>query len=74
MEASDNILIFKTNVRTAEQKQLLQSILEEDAGITNWTIDQDDVDCVLRIIAEAVCEQYIISKLNDHGFLCIELI
>lgn len=73
MIPSENILIFRTNVRTAEQKLLLKEILE-NAGILNWTIDQDDVDCVLRIIAEAVCEQYIISMLNDHGFLCIELI
>lgn len=70
--ALDTILVFKTSVRTNKDKMLLAEVMTKQ-GFAQWTIDQDDADCVLRVINEDVCAQFIINKLNDNGFLCIEL-
>lgn len=68
-----NILLFKTNIQTLEDKQAL-SILMESNEIMQWTIDQQDVDCVLRIVSATLELGTVIQLLNDNGYQCEELI
>ena len=67
------ILIFKTNIQTEQDKQFIQQALNAHDQIQRWTIDQHDVDCVLRIESNAVAPEQIISVINHHGFECAEL-
>lgn len=67
-----NILLFKTNIRTQEDKYAL-SILMESNEITQWTVDQQDVDCVLRIVSATLELQSVIQLLSDNGYQCEEL-
>jgi hypothetical protein len=74
MEDFDHILLFKTNCVTAEDKLALQSLLKKQDGIEEWNLDQEDCDCVLRIITYTVNYNCIIKLLNHNGYECCELI
>lgn len=67
------ILVFKTNVQTLTQKRYLESRLIKTGQIQNWTLDQGDVDCVLRIITATLSPQTVIQLLHEWGFTCAEL-
>lgn len=69
----DHILIFKTNIQTKADKKRVQLLLNADNRIQKWNIDQDDVDCVLRIVSGTVTPQQIIATITQHGFDCSEL-
>jgi hypothetical protein len=68
----DNILLFKTNFVTETDKEVLCNLLKE-AGVTNWHIDCEDCDRVLRIVSNTLQHQTIIKLINDHGYECCEL-
>ena len=48
----DNILVFATNINTETDRQKVSTILDEHSEILNWNVDQEDIDCVLRIVSE----------------------
>lgn len=73
MERQPRILIFKTNIQTREQKRAIASLLNSQVSIESWTIDQEDEDCVLRIVGFAVDKGEIIDLLKKQHFDCIEL-
>lgn len=68
----DNILLFKTNFVTREDKEILSRLLN-DAGITNWHIDCEDCDRVLRIVSDTLQHHVIIKLITNHGYECCEL-
>ncbi len=70
MENIQNILVFATNIRTINDKQLISCILNENSEIHQWNIDQEDIDCVLRVVSETLSEQQIINIVNRHNFNC----
>ncbi|MDB4920086.1 hypothetical protein [Mucilaginibacter sp.] len=74
MEDFNHILLFKTNCETAADKVALQLLLGKQDGIEEWNLDQEDCDCVLRIITYTVNYTCIIKLLNHHGYECCELI
>jgi hypothetical protein len=74
MEDFDHILLFKTNCKTIADKLALQSLLEKQGGIEEWNLDQEDCDCVLRIVAYTIGHDCIIKLLNQNGYECGELI
>lgn len=67
------ILIFRTNIRTKQERHCVAQALSNHDKIQRWTIDQQDVDCVLRVESEAIAAEQIISVINQHGFECAEL-
>lgn len=67
-----HILIFKTNIRTPEDKCAVAKIMEAHQ-ICNWTVDQDDIDCVLRIVSPTWTLEKVISLLVSKGYQCEEL-
>jgi hypothetical protein len=68
-----NILIFKTNIATAEARHSAGKILDAHMLIQDWNIDLDDEDYVLRVISSELTPQDVISTINNCGFFCEEL-
>ncbi|HSD05620.1 hypothetical protein [Flavobacterium sp.] len=65
-----NILIFATDIKTESEKQQISNCLDNHLEISKWTIDQEDIDCVLRIESDTLCEEQIIHLISQHNFLC----
>lgn len=74
MENFDHILLFKTNIRSAEDKQTLHEPLDNNVAISEWSIDMEDEDCVLRVVTFTLQHYQIVDLLNTKGYLCCELI
>ncbi|MCP2029662.1 nucleoid DNA-binding protein [Flavobacterium sp. HSC-32F16] len=68
-----NVLIFATNIKTEKNKSKIATFLNANKSILQWSIDQEDIDCVLRIISEKLNAGQIIDLLNFHDFDCKEL-
>lgn len=68
-----DILVFATNIKTESDKQKVSSVLDENSEIHQWNIDQEDVDCVLRIISKTLSEEQIIDLIDNHNFKCTVL-
>ena len=69
----DNILVF-TNIKTESDKQKVSVALQENTGIQQWSIDQEDIDCVLRIKSDTLAANQIIEIINNRQFICTELV
>jgi hypothetical protein len=73
MKNFDHILLFKTDIRTPSDKMAVRISLDLDDRIQQWSIDQDDEDCVLRIVTPILKHHQIIDLITHHGFNCCEL-
>lgn len=73
MENTQNILVFATNIRTNNDKQLISQTLNKISEIQEWNIDQEDIDCVLRIVSKTLSEEQIINIVNRNNFNCTPL-
>ena len=73
MENTSNILVFATNIRTNNDKQLISQTLNEISEIHQWNMDQEDIDCVLRVVSKTLSEEEIINILDKHNFNCTPL-
>ena len=68
------ILVFKTNLTTAEEILAVSPVLDEHPEILRWNVDQWDVDNVLRVEAyEPSNSSMIIQMIRNVGFDCDEL-
>ncbi|BAV04118.1 hypothetical protein SAMN05421788_104146 [Filimonas lacunae] len=67
------ILIFKTNIRTPKDHHAVKNSLDTHQQISQWNIDMQDVDCVLRIESYQVKTHEIIALINSQGYQCSEL-
>ena len=68
-----NILVLATNIKTEMDKLIVSSHLNTHSDIFKWTIDQDDVDCVLRIKTDKLTVSQLIELIKHHNFECKEL-
>lgn len=68
-----SVLLFKTNIRTETDKQFMTQLMQQ-RQINQWTVDQEDVDCVLRIVSNELQQDDVIALLSQHGYHCEELI
>jgi len=73
MENQTDILIFKTNIQTDSDKSVIRELLDTHHAIERWTVDTDDADCVLRIVAQRMSATDIITLITRTGYLCQEL-
>ena len=73
MDNMTHILIFKTNIRTEEDKILVGEFLNKNSKIKEWSVDCDDIDCVLRIVSHELDAESIIKLINQIKFHCEEL-
>jgi hypothetical protein len=69
----NEILVFKTTIKTEEDKQNVALTLDSLAQINRWTVDCEDCDCVLRIEADGISEEQIIEIVQRLDFDCEEL-
>lgn len=69
----NHILIFKTNILTAADRLCIENRLNTHGGIERWSLDQQDVDCVLRIVSATLTPEAIIDLITCQGFACAEL-
>jgi len=69
----NNILIFATNIKTKADKEFVSDILSQDTVIQCWSVDLEDIDCVLRIESKILTAIDIIKIINILGFKCKEL-
>lgn len=73
MDNTDDILIFKTNVKSAPDQQRIKELFETVPAINEWNVDADDIDCVLRVVTKQVSSNDIIRLLTETGYQCQEL-
>ncbi|WP_316842014.1 hypothetical protein [Pedobacter gandavensis] len=67
-----SVLLFKTNIHTATDKEFMTQLMAQHQ-INQWTVDQEDVDCVLRIVSNEIQLNEVISLVSQHGYQCEEL-
>jgi hypothetical protein len=65
----NEILLFKTNIRTEDDKKFIGKIMEE-YEIGQWTVDLHDVDCVLRIVSPILKHEEVIALVMKNGYTC----
>ena len=69
-----SIHIFKTNIKTMADAEVVKKLLNSSLGIKKFSIDLEDVDSVLRIEAHKnLNETDIMNKVTSEGFICEEL-
>ena len=73
METTSSILVFRTNIQSAEDITYLKTLLDRHPHIARWNVDMDDSDRVLRIVSECLTEADIINLLTPVGYACSEL-
>lgn len=69
----NDVLVFATDIKTKADKEFISNILNEDSVIQGWSVDQEDIDCVLRIVSKILSANDIIKIINILGFYCREL-
>ena len=73
IQTISNILVFQTKVANTTELNRLAEILDTSPAVQKWTLDQQDVDKVLRVISEELQPQDIVYLLNKNGLYCQEL-
>ena len=69
-----NILIFKTDLKTKKTIKMVRPIFNNNSMITKWTVDNEDIDNVLRIEAHnGLNEEDIIFLMKTHDLYCEDL-
>lgn len=68
-----NILIFSTSIEKPEHVSEVKPLLSSVPAISQWNVDLEDCDNILRIEASDVSPRYIESLLQTAGFSCQEL-
>ncbi|RIV19988.1 hypothetical protein DYU11_24035 [Fibrisoma montanum] len=67
------VLVFRTSLQTKGDCQRLAQWLDRQPAIERWTIDLDDCDKVLRVVATAIPVSAIETLVQSAGFDCSEL-
>lgn len=70
---TQEVFIFKTNVKNKKLIKKLSPLLDRHLLITKWNLDLEDCDKILRVEASSEIAAEIISLLQNKGFECEEL-
>lgn len=73
METTNQLYIFKTDIKELCPNCEVYKTLSKHAEILHWSLDSDDADCVLRITSSSLTPQQIIAIISAHGHECSEL-
>ena len=69
-----NIFIFKTNINSKKKIKAITSILDNHTHIKDWSVDTEDIDNVLRVVANStLTENDVFAMIRICGFECEEL-
>lgn len=66
-------LIFKTNIRTQPDFNRVKNLLFDNPKVSECTVDLDDIDKVLRVIAEGLSVRDVEHQVRLMGFYCKEM-
>lgn len=69
----NSIHIFKTNIKQIAPNCVIDQTLTNHLDIQQWSIDIEDVDCVLRVVSETLTAHEIMNLINQTGYDCQEL-
>lgn len=69
----NTIHVFKTNIKNIDPNCDMHKTLNSHSDIQQWSIDHEDVDCVLRIVSGVLKPETIIGMINQFGHECQEL-
>jgi len=67
------IHVFKTNITQVDPVCAMKNALDNHKDILQWSIDCEDVDCVLRVVSETLLPETIINLIHQFGYQCQEL-
>ena len=70
---TNKILLFKTNIHTAADMNILQPAFDGHPHIEKWTLDLDDDERILRVISAQLDHGNIIDMVRLNGYHCEEL-
>ncbi len=62
--------IFKTNVEEQDQARVLLQVLSQQFPLSKINFDLDDCDRILRIEAEAIPQDIVITLMTSKGYQC----
>jgi hypothetical protein len=63
------LLIFRTDIKTKKKVKSLKPLFNNHSEISDWSIDLEDIDNVLRIEATKVLiEEEIVGLVKNKGF------
>lgn len=66
-----NLLILRTDIENSHNLKFVKPIFDKHVAINSWSIDQEDVDKVLRIEAnQDLKNEDVIGLMNSFGFYC----
>lgn len=68
-----HVLVFKTNITQSHEKERVGSWLTGIPHVTDWSVDVEDIDRVLRVVSHHPCHQEIINTVTGLGYECSEL-
>ena len=67
------IHIFRTNIDTHEQKEVLKTVFGGNGDVVDWSVDLEDVDRVLRLVCTRGEASAYLEQVRGVGFSCEEL-
>ena len=70
LNTSAMIGIFKTNIGTYHERNLIIRAIRNNFDVSSCNVDIEDCDKVLRIVDMKVDEHHIISFVKQQGFQC----
>ena len=70
----EEVLVFKTSVKSRDQVDMLRPLLELTlGGSADWNFDLEDRDHILRVEAKGLVRERITVLLTGLGYACEEL-
>lgn len=65
-----SVLVFKTDICSELQIQVVKTYLDENAKIRRWNFDLEDIDNILRVESEYDISGEIVAGMARLGFCC----
>lgn len=68
------LVILRTDIKTKKKVKKIKPLLKNNPIISNWSVDIEDIDNVLRIETQNDAnENEIITMIHNQGFYCESL-
>ena len=68
-----HIHVFKTNLGKLCPNCQAALLLDSEPLISEWSVDAEDTDCVLRVVTGTLSSDAIAAMIRNIGFECTEL-
>jgi hypothetical protein len=65
-----NVLVFKKNLSSPPLIEWMAPLFNSHPFISEWSVDTEDLDNVLRIVSNKLLEKDVIQLMQCKGFKC----